>query len=802
LQALSLDSNQLTELPPAIAQLQRLGHIDYSSNPLRFPPPEIVEQGWGAVREHLREELERVWASKLLVVGQGGVGKTSLIRALRGDPFIEGYETTHGVDLGELVLPHPRIASQQMTLNTWDFAGQEINHATHQFFLTNRSLFLVVWNARHGFEQGRLYYWLDTVKTRAPEARILLVATHADQRTADLPFAELQANYGDQILGHFTVSNKTPDDPGIAGLREAIRSAAANPDCLPLMGERWPKPWLAARKAVRARAEEVDYVSPRELDSLLASNGVSGFKAKVLTKWLHELGEILYFSEVVELKNTVILNAEWVTKLISRVLESEAVKENRAIFTREHMEKLWDDVDPWMHEHLLRLMHQFDLSYRVSDEGRPAGQAGGDRCLVVELLPLDEADYHAAWDAFAGRNEIAMKFDLQSSIPAGIPTWFFAREHRFTTRTHWRYGALFADSSNRHLALLQTFTLDNSLRLTVRGPLPHNFFDLLWYGLEFTFARFEGLEIKRKIPCPGHDGETCGHEFELSNLLSALEKKRSEVPCPVTWKDVSVSKLLFGIEFTLTSDVLAGQYKEISTKLESIEERLKEDREYWQRNFIRLFNSEQSKTDTECPNVFALRGWSGEGDLIGLFEPIHSPGLRDRFNERFGKRHIELQLYCQAPGHWHPMGYERGRNDPETGLYQIEISSDFLRTIGPYAIRLAGVMKHALPVLGVAMPWITDEERYKKQFKEDIQGMTRLAEKAPAAFEESSPSKQGRSFEESRGARRVTGDEMRMLKMLLKEKDTGERWGRLKKLMTKEGHWLWLCPEHYAEYND
>jgi internalin A len=84
---------------------------------------------------------ERQWLSKLLVVGEGGVGKTSLLRALRGESFEVQQSSTHGIEIKALSLAHPTEAEVTMTLNTWDFGGQEIYHATHQFFLTNRSLF-------------------------------------------------------------------------------------------------------------------------------------------------------------------------------------------------------------------------------------------------------------------------------------------------------------------------------------------------------------------------------------------------------------------------------------------------------------------------------------------------------------------------------------------------------------------------------------------------------------------------------------------------------------------------------------
>ena len=71
-----------------------------------------------------------------------------------------------------------------MTLNAWDFGGQEVYHATHQFFLASRSLFLLAWNSRLGWEQGKLHNWLDTIKALAPDSPVMLVATHLDAHGA------------------------------------------------------------------------------------------------------------------------------------------------------------------------------------------------------------------------------------------------------------------------------------------------------------------------------------------------------------------------------------------------------------------------------------------------------------------------------------------------------------------------------------------------------------------------------------------------------------------------------------------
>ncbi|MEJ7630942.1 MAG: COR domain-containing protein [Rubrobacteraceae bacterium] len=430
----------------------------------------------------------------------------------------------------------------------------------------------------------------------------MLVATHRDERDADLPLSELQNKYP-QIVGHCEISSKT--GYGIEMLRSMITDATAS---LPLMGEHWPASWLNAANAVRSMPEK--YVPPHRLWHLMTQHQVQASSQVVLARWLHELGEILFFHNNEELNDIVILQPQWVSQYISKVLESEEVIRRSGVFTREHMIELWQDLDPAMQDHFLRLMERFDLSYRTLERR--------DISLVVERLPLDQPDYEPMWDAYKANgsyHEIGMKFDL-NTIPAGIPTWFIARVHRFTTRTHWRNGAVFAyePDERKHLALVQSFPHQSYLRLTVRGPTPANFFALLKDGVDLTLARFPGLQVNRLIPCPGHDGEPCSHEFSYEQLLKRVEKKPM-IECPESLEDVSVHGLLFGLDWS-TKDAVLIRINELQAASEEQHEEvlgeLKNLRELSQREFVSAFRREQAKIESHCPNIFALRPRSVE----------------------------------------------------------------------------------------------------------------------------------------------------------------------------------------------
>jgi internalin A len=149
---LDLSRNQLTALPLRLADLLAGSlELDLKSNPLADPLPELIERGVAELSTYLRSlhDAQPLYEAKLLVVGEGNVGKTSLIGALGSAPFVDGRPTTHGIEITPLTIPAPSAGSD-LTVRGWDFGGQEIYRITHQFFFTRRALYMVAWNARQG----------------------------------------------------------------------------------------------------------------------------------------------------------------------------------------------------------------------------------------------------------------------------------------------------------------------------------------------------------------------------------------------------------------------------------------------------------------------------------------------------------------------------------------------------------------------------------------------------------------------------------------------------------------------------
>ncbi|ONI70613.1 hypothetical protein ALI144C_49225 [Actinosynnema sp. ALI-1.44] len=740
LTSLILRGNRIRSLPDAIADLPELTQLGLEGNPLVSPPPEVATGGSQSVITFLKARRDGVvplWMSKLLIVGEGGVGKTSLLKALTDAEYNPDEASTHGINIEHLTLPHPKRRKVDMRLNVWDFGGQEIYHATHQFFLTNRSLFLLVWNSRHGWEQGRLRYWLDIISARAPESPIMLVVTHAEDRPVDFPIEDLKREYP-RIIISTAVDNRTRQ--GIDRLHEIIAMEAAN---LPLMGAEWPTTWFRAAEALWGSKE--NRITPDEMWQRMSDAGVTDpVQQRYIAKALHELGDILYYSEDPELCDTVILQPEWVNGYISKVLDSDEVEAEHGLLTRKHLRELWHGIDRGTSDHFLGMMDKYDLSYRV--DGRP-----DDVSLVVERLSWNPPPYQDTWNSMAGQQEIRVLYRL-NTMPPGIPTWFIARSHRFSISTHWRTGALLKHGDQH--ALVRADAHRKTVELTVRGPSPAAFFSILDDGLNRTLERFPGLEIRREVPC--RCDPECTELFNYDNLSKRLAKPKYTIECHRSGEDVDIRGLLLGLAPS-NRDVAAMSLEQIDQRLI----RLEHNTEYNQRMLLRLWTVAQTQQETRCPSVFALV-------------------------QTKGKRRFELRLYCEEPGAWHRLP------EPE-GCYPIKQPYKWVRKFGPHMEKILTVLKHTAPLAGPVLGITVDQ--LSQQLKADCDLMKELVNRAPDSLR--TDVHEG----DATPAIRAEHDaDFRALEAMLLELDKKRHWGGLSRTTTPEGLTLYLCADHRKAY--
>lgn len=206
---------------------------------------------------------------------------------------------------------------------------------------------------------------------------------------------------------------------------------------------------------------------------------------------------------------------------------------------------------------------------------------------------------------------------------------------------------------------------------------------------------------------------------------------------------------------------------------------LRELRELTQREFLNFFNREQRLAESHCPNVFAVLPKDGRSWLKNLL----------------GQKMV-LQLYCQEPGRWHP-----AVEGAKGGRYEIKKPSEFFASMGPYILKLAKVIKYAAPVAGAAAGAYAGPVGAVMGAK-DLAGQIKLMEELAKKLAERDYI-EAELLERTRvggKAERIEGMELRMFRQLLDEVDEHHEWGGLKKVLTPEGHYLWLCEGHAEKY--
>ena len=564
LRKLYLEDNQLTTLPVELGQLENLRRLYLDGNPLTDIPVEIRKEGVEAIRCFLKAtdtSSQPQWHRKLLLVGDANAGKTSLLNVLQGNPFNPQQHTTRGFEIHSLDLADSQDDGEVMHFNVWDFGGQDRYHAIHQYFLSGNPLVILVWNAFLGWQPLELERWLVQITAKTIKAPILVVATHIDRLPVGLSIESLTGTLPN-ILGYYGVSNV--DGEGIDDLRQAIIKTAQ--ERIPKV-QVWPTPWKHVVTTIRQSQEK--YISSGTFYKLLQQYKVDEDHLLIVTTFLHNLSDILFFTEEDELKKWAIFDLQWLMSFIYKIIDDKVVFQSQGVLSKQRLDELWFDLDVDMQPYCYRLMEYLGLVYCIPSDEQ-------SNHLVVESLPLDPKDgLESKWVTIVKNNpkKVEIIFRL-NTLPAGIPTRFIARNYPLMIDKPWRRGALLADNRDtpRHYALVKVFHENNEVHLSVHGTKPNELFTWLKGELEYSFNHFSGLEVECYMPCPGANGQTCFHQLKYEHLTKVLYQKRPIIKCPSCFTDIAAPELIFGFDprLKMGDDEFSEKQQEVNAFIDAV----------------------------------------------------------------------------------------------------------------------------------------------------------------------------------------------------------------------------------------
>ncbi|MEM9218584.1 MAG: COR domain-containing protein [Cyanobacteria bacterium P01_F01_bin.150] len=530
LQTLDLRSNLLSVLPPKIGQLTSLQTLELDENDsLTEPPPETVRKGTREILNYFQQILEQGKASlfeaKFLIVGEGGAGKTSLAYKLV-DPSYEldaQQPSTEGIDV---LSWHFELSNGSLfQANIWDFGGQEIYHATHQFFLTKRSLYALVVDTRN--ENTDLYYWLSIIRLFSDDSPVLIIKNEKSDRPCNVNERRLR---GEFLNLKETLATNLKTNRGLGKIQETIQQYISSLDHV---GTALPQKWVEVRQALET--DPRNYISLDEYIQICEIHGFIQRKAQLqLSDYLHDLGVCLHFQDDDLLRKTIILKPEWGTTAVYNALDTPEVLNNKGRFSRDLLNRIWSsDEYSDMQGELLQLMMRFKLCYEIP--GRP------HHYIAPQLLEPDSPDY--LWDDSAN---LIFRYEYEF-MPKGILTRLIVELHEYIEDQQlvWKNGAVFTNGSAR--AEVVEHYPKREILIRVSGTDQREWLAVITHELGKTHQSFERLQYKALVPCncPECNGSQTPYNYPYKRLKKAvLANPGQQIQCQESFEMVSVQGLL------------------------------------------------------------------------------------------------------------------------------------------------------------------------------------------------------------------------------------------------------------------
>ena len=336
---------------------------------------EIIERYLKAMKG--KKVLDNV--SKVILIGNGGVGKTTFIDRLKGKPLKEKHEPTHAIQLYSYPF-------KDYQFNFWDFAGQDIYHATHRMFMQRDAIYLLFWNwqdwekSYHIVDQqageARQYtnydlsYWIDYAISQGKDSPIILVQTRAAESQGKSSHPPIESAYAEkkQYFGAEAIESNDSDNGrnGYNVLLEKILDTIKKTKEEVYM----PANYDQLRKKLEAlhqKGTEKKISIEKYLE--LAAEAKVEEPLKVLSGWLTKAGIVFYSQGL--FNNDIILDQEWAIQAVYSILNPEATyynfrRQDGSFSGADLSNTVWKELSDSQKELLISMMKDCEICFETT----------------------------------------------------------------------------------------------------------------------------------------------------------------------------------------------------------------------------------------------------------------------------------------------------------------------------------------------------------------------------------------------------------------------------------------------------
>jgi Leucine-rich repeat (LRR) protein/GTPase SAR1 family protein len=555
LTSLKLYNNQITIIPEWFRSFENLEKLDLRGNPVPIPPEILgINKGSDEDPGDLQAILsfyfqtqdpkasEPLYEAKFIIVGEGDAGKTTLAKKLTDPDYAlkSDEKSTQGIDVIRWDFTQPN--GKRFRVNIWDFGGQDIYHATHQFFLTARSLYTLLVDNRR--QNPNFYYWLNVVRFHSDDSPIFIVKNKKGDRNFELNERQLRSEF-------LQLKESLPTDlstnSGLNEIQHFIQTHIAN---LPHIAIPIPKTWVKIRNVLENYAQHKNYISIEAYHALGKRNGVKDPQERLrISQYLHDLGICLHFQKDSTLKHRVILKPSWATNAVYKVTDAPTVIQNKGRFTTTDLQTIWGDSKyADMQDELVKLMQNFKICYPL----------GKDTYIAPILLPSDEPVY--TWEE---TNNLTLRYEY-TFMPKGIVTRFIIEMHDKiesapdNSQLVWKNGVILTNGSAR-VEVIEDYEKKH-IRLRAVGFDKKSFLAIVRHEFQKIHGSYERLGYKELIPCNCSECQSAPEpytysledpeklpkkgNYSLEYLEKCLKKGKSKVDCTESLLEVDVRKLI------------------------------------------------------------------------------------------------------------------------------------------------------------------------------------------------------------------------------------------------------------------
>ncbi|MHA1269260.1 MAG: Rab family GTPase [Candidatus Helarchaeota archaeon] len=154
---------------------------------------------------------------KVVIAGEGGVGKTALLMRFTKGIFIENTKITIGVDFSAVTIKaNTSLGEKIITLQIWDFGGEERFRFILPGYCAGASGAILCFDLTKPETLDALEEWIKLIRSKVPEIPVILVGTKCDleeHRKITREVAEEKVKeWG--LSGYIETSSKNGDNIG------------------------------------------------------------------------------------------------------------------------------------------------------------------------------------------------------------------------------------------------------------------------------------------------------------------------------------------------------------------------------------------------------------------------------------------------------------------------------------------------------------------------------------------------------------------------------------------------------------